>query len=70
VEEREIWESLQKVSKLGFYIEPTSAAATAGLSQLINKGIIKPKDSTVVILTGFGLKATDKIAELKNGLKY
>ena len=67
VEEREIWESLQKVSKLGFYIEPTSAAATAGLSQLINKGIIKPKDSTVVILTGFGLKATDKIVELKNG---
>lgn len=64
-EEREIWESLQKVSKLGFYIEPTSAASTAGLSQLINKGIIKPKDSTVVILTGFGLKATDKIKILK-----
>ena len=49
-----------------FYIEPTSAAATAGLSQLINKGIIKPTDSTVVILTGFGLKATDKIKILKN----
>jgi len=65
VEEREIWESLQKVSKLGFYIEPTSAAATAGLSQLINKGSIKPTDSTVVILTGFGLKATDKIKILK-----
>lgn len=64
-EEREIWESLQKVSKLGFYIEPTSAASTAGLSQLISKGIIKPKDSTVVILTGFGLKATDKIKILK-----
>ncbi len=65
VKEREIWESLQKVSKLGFYIEPTSAAATAGLSQLINKGSIKPTDSTVVILTGFGLKATDKIKILK-----
>jgi threonine synthase len=65
VKEREIWESLKKVSKLGFYIEPTSAVATAGLSQLINKEIIKPKDLTVVILTGFGLKATDKIEILK-----
>lgn len=65
VKEREIWESLQKVSKLGFYIEPTSAAATAGLSQLINNGSIKSTDSTVVILTGFGLKATDKIKILK-----
>jgi threonine synthase len=64
-EKREIWESLKKVSKLGFYIEPTSAVATAGLSQLITKKIIKPKDSTVVILTGFGLKATDKIGILK-----
>jgi len=65
VKEKEIWESLQKVSKLGFYIEPTSATATAGLSQLINNGSIKPTDSTVVILTGFGLKATDKIKILK-----
>jgi len=32
VEEREIWKSLKKISKLGFYIEPTSATATAGLS--------------------------------------
>jgi len=66
VKEREIWESLKKVSKLGFYIEPTSAIATAGLSQLINKGSIKPTDSTVVILTGFGLKATDKIEILND----
>ena len=65
VRESEIWESLQKVSKLGFYIEPTSAAATAGLSQLINKGVIKSTDSTVVVLTGSGLKATNKIKTLK-----
>jgi len=61
VKEREIWESLKKVSQLGFYIEPTSAAATAGLSRLINKGTIKSTESTVVVLTGSGLKATDKI---------
>ncbi len=65
VEEREIWKSLKKISKLGFYIEPTSATATAGLSQLINNGMIKQTESTVVILTGSGLKATDKIKNLK-----
>ncbi|MEA2021573.1 MAG: threonine synthase [Candidatus Caldatribacteriota bacterium] len=65
VGEREIWESLQRVSKSGFYIEPTSAATTAGLSQLINKEMIKSTESTVVVLTGSGLKATDKIEILK-----
>jgi len=65
VGEKEIWESLQRVSKSGFYIEPTSAATTAGLSQLINKGLIKSTESTVVVLTGSGLKATDKIRILK-----
>lgn len=64
VKEKDILESLLKVSKLGFYIEPTSAAATAGLSQLIHIGTIRPEDSTVVILTGSGLKATDKIRDL------
>ena len=66
VKEKDILESLLKVSKMGVYIEPTSAAATAGLSQLIRRGIIKPEDSTVVILTGSGLKATDKIRDLIN----
>lgn len=62
VEENEIWESLQRVSKLGFYVEPTSAVATAGLSRMIGQKMIKKTDTTVVILTGSGLKATDKIA--------
>lgn len=65
VGEKEIWESLKKVSKSGFYIEPTSAATTAGVSQLLNKGVIKSTESTVVVLTGFGLKATDKIKILE-----
>lgn len=62
VEEKEIWESLQKISKLGLYVEPTSAVATAGLSRMIGQKMIKQTDTTVVILTGSGLKATDKIA--------
>lgn len=61
VGEKEIWESLKKVPKLDFFIQPTSATVTTGLSQLVEKEIIKPTDSAVVILTGFGLKAADKI---------
>jgi len=61
VEEKEILGSLKMIAKNGFYIEPTSAAATAGFSRLIRRGIVKKSDSTVVVLTGSGLKATNKI---------
>ena len=64
VKEEEILESLQIISKRGIYIEPTSAVATAGLSRLIMEGDISTGESTVVVLTGSGLKATDKIKTL------
>ena len=51
---------------MGFYVEPSSATVMAGLSELIISGEIKSDESTVVILTGFGLKATNKILELRN----
>ena len=60
VKEREIMESMQTISKRGIYIEPTSAVATAGLSHLIREGIINTGESTAAVLTGSGLKATDK----------
>ncbi len=66
VSEKEIWPNLKKIAKMGFYVEPTSATVTVGLSKLIKSGEIKSEESTVVIFTGFGLKATNKILELKN----
>ena len=42
----------------------TSAAAAAGLTQLLASGAIKPNESTVLVLTGTGLKASEKIGEL------
>ena len=66
VSENKIWPNLKKLAKMGFYVEPSSATVTAGLSELIMSGEIKSDESTVVILTGFGLKATNKILELKN----
>ena len=45
-------------------MEPTSAAAAAGLSQLIRAGTVKPGERTVLVLTGSGLKASERIGEL------
>ena len=42
----------------GIYGEPTSAAAFAGLAQLIEQGIISPYERILIPITGFGLKDT------------
>jgi threonine synthase len=52
------------LSRTGFYVEPTSAAAAAGLSELLATGRITSGRTTVLLLTGSGLKATARIAEL------
>lgn len=61
VTEDEIGEALHGFTKQGFFVEPTTAAAGAGLSRLIAGGVIAPGETTVVILTGSGLKAVDQI---------
>ena len=48
------------------YVEPTSAAAAAGLRQLLKAGTIVPSEMTVLVLTGSGLKASEKIGQLLN----
>jgi threonine synthase len=66
VTEAEIVAALGTLARKGLYVEPTSAAAGAGLTQLLSSGVIKPSDSTVLVLTGTGLKASEKIGELLN----
>ena len=63
VSEAEIIAALRQFTHQGFFIEPTCAAAGAGLSKLIADGAVKPGDITVVILTGSGLKAGERIGE-------
>ena len=41
-----------------------AATAGAALSRLLRDRTIGPDETTIVVLTGHGLKATDKIAEL------
>jgi threonine synthase len=64
VSEAEIVAALRDLARQGFYVEPTSAAAAAGLTQLIESGAIAPGSSTVLVLTGSGLKASERIGEL------
>lgn len=64
VSEYEIGTALRSLGRQGFFVEPTSAAAAAGLSQLIRRGTIGTNQRTVVVLTGSGLKASDTIRSL------
>ncbi|OGA21170.1 MAG: pyridoxal-5'-phosphate-dependent protein subunit beta [Betaproteobacteria bacterium RIFCSPLOWO2_02_FULL_67_26] len=64
VTEDEIVRALGALAKKGFYVEPTSAAAAAGVSQLIARGAIRRDETTVLVLTGSGLKASETIGKL------
>jgi threonine synthase len=66
VTEDEIVSALGMLARKGFYVEPTSAAGAAGLTQLLASGAIKSDEATVLVLTGTGLKASEKIGELMN----
>jgi threonine synthase len=66
VTEEEIVAALGVLARKGLYVEPTSAAAAAGLTQLLASGTIKPEQTTVLVLTGTGLKASEKIGQLLN----
>lgn len=61
VTETEIVEALKYTAKMGYFIEPTSAATIAGLEKYLSKH----KDENVVSLfSGHGLKSIDKWMKL------
>src|SRR5262252_7538556 len=64
VAEEEIALALTELGRLGLFVEPTAATAGAGLTCLLRDGAILPDQPTVVVLTGSGLKAADRIGEL------
>ena len=64
VSEQEITDATFDLAKMGIYVEPTSAQAAAALSQLLAAGTITLNQTTVLVLTGSGLKATPRIAEM------
>jgi len=64
VSEAEIEAALFELARLGLYTEPTSALAAAAFTQLLTRGAIRSGETTVLVLTGSGLKATGRIGEL------
>jgi threonine synthase len=57
VSESEIYDAYAGLARSGLYAEPTSATAAAGVVSLRRAGHINPGETTVVILTGSGLKS-------------
>lgn len=64
VAEEEIGPALAALGRLGLFVEPTSATAAAALTRLLADKTIGADQTTIVVLTGSGLKAVDPIAEL------
>jgi threonine synthase len=64
VAEQEILPVLAALGRLGLFVEPTAATAGAALTRLLHDGTIGPDQTTVVVLTGSGLKAADQVGEL------
>lgn len=61
VTEDEIVTAMHTLHHSGHFVEPTTAAGGAGLSKLMAAGRIQPGETTVLVLTGTGLKAIDAI---------
>jgi threonine synthase len=64
VSEAEIEKALLELCRIGFYVEPTSALAAAAFTKLLDRDVIRPGETTVIVLTGSGLKTTHRIGDL------
>ena len=62
VTEDQIHTAVRKLASRGLYAEPTSAVAAAALDRFLADGTIGPGETTVVVLTGSGLKSAEKMA--------
>ena len=65
--EEEIAAAVRRLASAGLYAEPTSATAAAAIDVLGQRGDIKASETTVVLLTGTGLKSTQFMTELFGG---
>ncbi|MGJ7415413.1 pyridoxal-phosphate dependent enzyme [Streptomyces cinereoruber] len=67
VPEAEIHAAVRALSARGLYAEPTSSVAAAALDHFLATGDIAPGETTVVVLTGAGLKSAEKMAAVFAG---
>jgi threonine synthase len=64
VPEQSIHDAVRALASRGLYVEPTCAVAVAALDHFIADGTIARDQTTVVVLTGSGLKSADAMATL------
>ena len=64
IAEEEIAPATRALGKLGMFVEPTAATAGAALIRLLRDRVIAADETTVVVLTGHGLKAAERIGDL------
>lgn len=70
VENWEIKEAVKDLARAGLLVEPTSAAAAAGLRRALENGLIDKGERVLLPLTGSGLKTLDKIAHALAGASH
>ena len=56
--------ALAALAAAGLYTEPTCAQAAAAYEELVAAGQIKREETTVVVLTSTGVKATPAVAKV------
>ncbi|MFQ3623563.1 MAG: pyridoxal-phosphate dependent enzyme, partial [Acetobacteraceae bacterium] len=65
VSEADIAQALFALGAQGLHVEPTCASVLAAFRRLRQAGTIGAEQATVLVLTGTGLKATQRIAEVQ-----
>jgi threonine synthase len=63
VDDDAVWAAVEALGRVGVSVEPTGAVSAAGVEPLAREGLTSPGQRVVVVLTGSGLKAADKIME-------
>lgn len=64
IPEPAIEEAVRGLARKGLYAEPTSAGAAAAVTAFARRGLITPGQTTVVLLTGSGLKTDAAMARI------
>lgn len=66
VPEDQIPGSVRLLAAQGLYAEPTSAIVAAAVPGFVQQGLAHPDETTVMVLSGSGLKAAQTMAEIVN----
>jgi threonine synthase len=67
VSDQEIMDAKALIDRRGIGCEPASACSLAGVQKLVSKGIIRPHETVVGILTGHVLKDADAVIDYHRG---